>query len=68
MTPARRIGVKIRTLRDARGMTQAELAKKARVTQSHVSMLEAGARMRPSIQTIQKLARALGVSVTELLE
>ena len=64
----RKISATIRTLRAARGLTQVELAKKARLTQSHVSMIEAGERTQLSIQTAQKLARALGVPVGRLLE
>lgn len=63
-----KISATIRTLREARGLTQVELAKKARLTQSHVSMIEAGERTQLSIQTAQKLARALGVPVGRLLE
>jgi transcriptional regulator with XRE-family HTH domain len=42
--------MKIRKLREAQEMTQAELAKRARVAQSHISMLEPDERKRPSIQ------------------
>jgi len=61
------MGVRIRKLREARGMSQAVLAKKARITREYVNKLEAG-RYDPTVGVITKLARALGVPVTELLE
>ncbi|AEG16017.1 helix-turn-helix domain protein [Desulfofundulus kuznetsovii DSM 6115] len=48
-------------------ISQAELARKAGVPQSAISEIEAGKR-KPRIDTIQKLALALGVSVSELLD
>ena len=49
-------------------MTQAALAKKARLTESYVSQLLKGKRKNPSLDVLKRLARALGVPVTELLE
>jgi transcriptional regulator with XRE-family HTH domain len=49
-------------------MTQAALGKKARVTEAYVSMIESGARKNPSLPVLKRLAKALGVPVTELLE
>jgi transcriptional regulator with XRE-family HTH domain len=58
----------IRELREKRQMTRVELAKKARVTTAYVSMIEAGKRRSPSLPVLRRLAKALGVPVTELLE
>jgi transcriptional regulator with XRE-family HTH domain len=49
-------------------MTQAELARKARLTEAYVSQLLKGKRKNPSLDVLKRLARALGVPVTELLE
>ncbi len=49
-------------------MTQEELAKKTRVTKFYVSQLETGLRDNPSLPVLRRLAKALGVSVGELLE
>jgi transcriptional regulator with XRE-family HTH domain len=57
----------IKKLREDQGLTQASLAKKAGVTEAYVSMIEAGARKNPSLPVLKKLARALGVPVTELI-
>jgi transcriptional regulator with XRE-family HTH domain len=48
-------------------MSQAELAKRARLTRVYVTRLEAG-KQDPSLTTISALAKALGVPVTALLE
>ncbi len=68
MSPTpKQMGTRIRKLRETRGMSQATLAKKARITREYVNKLEAG-RYDPTVGVVTKLARALGVSVTELLE
>jgi transcriptional regulator with XRE-family HTH domain len=60
------MGTKIRKLRKAKGMSQADLAKRARLTRVYVTRLEAG-RQDPSLSTINAIARALSVPVGELL-
>jgi transcriptional regulator with XRE-family HTH domain len=57
----------IKRLREAKGMTQAELAKKAKVKRPYITMLETGQRKAPSLAALQRIAKALGVPVTELL-
>jgi transcriptional regulator with XRE-family HTH domain len=49
-------------------MTQGQLAKSAGVTQGYIAQLEGGTKKNPSLPTLKKLARALGVPVGELLE
>ena len=66
MTP-RRLATVLRQLREDRKLTQEELAKRAKITRSHLSLLEAGHRKNPSLEVLKRLARALGVPVTELL-
>jgi transcriptional regulator with XRE-family HTH domain len=44
------------------------LSKRAKVTEAYVSQLESGARKNPSLPVLQRLAKALGVPVTALLE
>ena len=59
--------MKLRKLRTAKGLSQDALAKRAKITREYVNKLEAG-RYDPTMGVLTKLARALGVSVTELLE
>ena len=56
----------IKTLREARSLTQRELAATLGVTDKAVSKWESG-RGLPDISLIEDLAAALGVSVAELL-
>jgi transcriptional regulator with XRE-family HTH domain len=57
----------IRELRAKKGLTQEELAFKAKVTPGYVAQLELGLRKNPSLDVVRRLARALGVRLTELL-
>lgn len=58
----------IRRLRKARKLTQAQLAKRARVTQGYIARLEGEAALNPSLPTLKRLAKALSVPVAELLK
>jgi transcriptional regulator with XRE-family HTH domain len=60
------MGARIRKLREQREMSQAALARKAKITREYVNKLEAG-RYDPTMGVLQRIARALDVSVTELL-
>ena len=64
----RKIGTVLRELRYQNGLTQDELARKANVARSYVARLEAESKMNPSIAVLKRLAKALNVPVTELLE
>jgi transcriptional regulator with XRE-family HTH domain len=67
MTPTpRRIGMKLKKLREAKSVSQTALARKARISREHLNRLEAG-RYDPAVGVVQRLAKALGVSLTELL-
>jgi transcriptional regulator with XRE-family HTH domain len=57
----------IKKLREARGLTQVELAGKVGVTQVYISSLESGVRKNPSLELLGKLAKALKTNVAELL-
>jgi transcriptional regulator with XRE-family HTH domain len=63
-----RLSAMLRRVRAARGLTQLALAKKARVAQGYISSLEAGEKKNPSVAVVRKLAKALGVPVSQLLE
>ena len=65
MTP-KQMGTRLRVLRKARDMSRQELAEKAKVSREYVRLLEAG-KYDPTVGVLQRLAKALGVSVSELL-
>ena len=56
----------IKSLREARGLTQGALAAAVGVTDKAVSKWETG-RGLPDVALVEPLAQALGVSVAELL-
>jgi transcriptional regulator with XRE-family HTH domain/anti-sigma regulatory factor (Ser/Thr protein kinase) len=61
------IGARLRTLRRWRGLTQVELADRAGVSSSFVSMVEHGTRLLDRRSHIAALADALRVSETDLV-
>lgn len=57
----------LRKIRTASGLSQAQLSEKSRVKQSVISDIENEKTKAPRIDTILKLADALGCTVTDLL-
>ena len=64
--PEKTLGEIVRELREVNGLTQAQLAEKAQVALSYVTLLEAGHQGNPSRQILHRLARALGVPAKRL--
>lgn len=60
------IGIRIRRLRKAQGLTQQTLAEKSNQEPSNISHIERGAT-KLSLPTIVNIANALGVTVDNLL-
>ena len=60
------IGDAVRRLRLAAGLSQEELGLEAGVQRNFISLIELG-RNQPTISTIAKLARALGMKASELV-
>jgi len=67
MTVRQRMVKRLTRFREERGLSQTELAAKARISREYLWRLEAG-RQDPTLGTLEKLAKALKVKVTELLE
>jgi len=67
MSPKRKMSAAVRRLRERQNLTQAELARKVKVTQGYISQLEAGTKKELGATVALRLATALGVPVTELL-
>ena len=61
------IGRKIRELRKKAGISQNELGKRLQISQQQIAQYESGKRA-PKIETVEKIARALGVSVACIME
>ncbi len=56
----------VRAIREAQGITQRDLATRAGITQAALFRLESG-ETDPRLSTLRRLARALNVTVAELI-
>lgn len=57
------LGAKVRNLREQRGWSQTELAKRAGMTQSAMARFEAGGTM-PTLPLLERIATALGMRLS----
>lgn len=62
-----RFSLKMRRLRQSKGLSQKEFTHEAGLHRTYVSDLERGAR-NPTITVVDKLAEALEVKIGELLD
>lgn len=58
---------KIREIREAKGISQEELAKQSNVSRTTISALESGRDIETYVGTIKSIADALKVPVSSLL-
>lgn len=63
-----RLSTMIARLRKRQHMTLLQLARRIGVTEGYMSMLESGTRKNPSLATLKKLAKALKVTLAELVK
>jgi XRE family transcriptional regulator, aerobic/anaerobic benzoate catabolism transcriptional regulator len=61
-----RLGERVRTLRNQRGMTRKALARHAKVSERYLAQLEAGLG-NGSIVLLRRISRAIGLPVTQLV-
>jgi len=62
------IGVILKRLRGKRGLTQTQLAERAGLTQGYIAKLESAEYAPdPALSVVMKLAKALDVSIGELV-
>lgn len=60
-----RLGNKVKKCRKQVNLTQQELAERVKLSTKYIQFIENGKR-KPSLKTIYKIARALGVKVQDL--
>ena len=63
----RKVGERIKELRRDKNLSQEEFAAEIGLSRSYLSLLET-ARQDPSLSTLFRVAKVLGLSVSELLE
>jgi transcriptional regulator with XRE-family HTH domain len=61
------LGITLKKLRKERGLTQAQLAERADVHRIYIAQIEAQTKM-PSLAALERIAKALKVKVSKLLE
>ena len=65
--PRIRLGQRCRLLRKARGLSQMDIVRHHDFSLSHFQKIERGV-LDPRMTTLKKLAEALGVTVSQLLD
>ena len=58
----------IKKLREAKGLSQEKLARLADVANNTLIKMESGENQNPTLDTLKKVAKALEVSVDELIQ
>ena len=66
-TTKKLLGARIKELRKARGLSQDRLSEKVGIDPKHLSRIEVG-NSYPSLDTLEKIAQALGVQAKDLFE
>jgi transcriptional regulator with XRE-family HTH domain len=62
------LGARIKAGRERVGLTQQELANHVGITRVYVAKLEGGDRDSPSLPVLERIAKALGVKLVDLLK
>lgn len=62
------IGKNLKKLREQKGISQDRLSKLADISSNTVAKLELDDSPNPTIETLQKIAKALGVRVDDLIK
>jgi len=63
----KKLGKKIRSLREKKEITQEEAAYRAKLDYSYFNQIENGKR-NPSVKAISRIAKVLGTSVKDLFD
>lgn len=55
-------------MREVKGLSQEKLARLADVANNTIIKIEAGKNQNPTLDTLKKIAKALGVNVDDLIK
>lgn len=61
------LGENIKKIRKKRNLTQDKLARLADIPYTSITKIETGVIKSPSVQTVAKIAKALNISLDELI-
>jgi transcriptional regulator with XRE-family HTH domain len=64
----KKLGEVVRELRERQGLSQAQLAERAQIALSYITLLESGQQANLTPSALGRLARALGVPTRQLTE
>jgi len=64
---AQKLGQNLKRIRTGKGISQGDIVRKLGMPKSFVSNIENG-KTNPTLATIAKLAKAVGVSIEELMK
>jgi len=67
MNESEKLGKNLKHIRIVKGISQGDISRKLEVDKSFVSNIENG-KTNPTLATITKIAKAVGVSVGELMK
>ena len=62
------IGDKVRRIRVKNGLTQDQLARQCDIPYTTLTKLESNVITKPTIQTVEKIAKGFGVTIDELIK
>ncbi len=62
-----KLGLNLKKIRTKKGISQGDIAKELGVSRGFISTIENG-KTNPTLATIAKMAKAVGVSVNDLLK
>ena len=65
---ANKVSNNIRKIRQKKGISQDRLSKEANLALNTIVKIETGESPNPTVETLEKIAKALGVSVADLFK
>jgi len=65
---ANKVSDNIRKIRQKKGISQDRLSKEADLALNTIVKIETGESPNPTVETLEKIAKALGVSIAELFK
>jgi len=68
MSTSQNLSNNIRRLREAKGLSQEKLARLADVANNTLIKMESGENKNPTLETLKKVAKALEISVDDLIK